>query len=119
MADVTQLVQGFKKLAVDAVNSENPCEVFFGTVKSENPLEIMVDQKLTLTEKQLILTRNVTDFETQIRIEWKADEIQFAPYNIKNKSITIHNALKTGERVVMLRLWGGQQYLVLDKAGDM
>lgn len=120
MADVTALTGAIKRLAVDAVNSESPCAVLFGTVKSENPLQISVDQKLTLTENQLILTRNVTDFETEITVDWKTEEAQLHTHSIKNKKkITVHNKLKTGDVAVLLRLSGGQQYLVLDKAGDM
>lgn len=110
MADVTELIREIKRAAVSAVEASKPCGVFFGTVKSASPLEITVEQKLTLSANQLILSRAVTDYETEITIDFDT-----APHKHK---IIVHNALKVGERVVLIRLSGGQSYLVADRAGD-
>ena len=32
------------------------------------------------------------------------------------KKIVIHNALKTGDKVILARIQGGQSYIILDKA---
>ena len=45
--------------------SSKPANFFFGTVISEKPLKISVEQKLVLSEKQLILTRNTSDYKTE------------------------------------------------------
>lgn len=37
-------------------------QAYFGTVISPSPLKISIDQKMTLTEKQLVLTTLVQDF---------------------------------------------------------
>jgi len=55
------LIESMKKAALDAVETSKPCVVVFGKVTSTSPLKINVEQKLTLTDAQLILTRNVTD----------------------------------------------------------
>lgn len=34
------------------------------------------------------------------------------------KTFTVHNGLKVGEKVLLIRLQGGQKYLVLDRCGD-
>ncbi len=125
MADVSALVEQIKRLAVSAVDAGKPCGVFFGTVKSGKPLEIAVDQKLTLGEGQLILPRAVTDYETEVETEWET-ELQWKDvpdkehlHEIKGKKkIKVLNSLKTGERVALLRLEGGQSFLVLDRVGD-
>ena len=44
-------------------------DFFFGNVISENPLKISVEQKLLLSEKQLILMRNTSDYETEISFD--------------------------------------------------
>ncbi len=106
MADVSALVEQIKRLAVGAVDAGKPCGVFFGTVKSDKPLEISVDQKLTLGEGQLILPRAVTDYELEVET------------NGVKKKIKVLNSLKVGERVVLLRLEGGQSFLVSDRVGD-
>ena len=113
MADVTELIREIKRAAVSAVDASKPCGVFFGTVKSASPLEINVEQKLTLSANQLILSRAVTDYETEITVDWNTPDKEPHKHKIK-----VHNALKTGERVVLIRLSGGQSYLVADRAGD-
>ncbi len=84
MADYTPLLRVMKQTAKETGKALCPVEVCFGKVVSESPLKIQVDQKITLGKAQLVLTR------------------------------TVHNALNTGEEVVLLRQQGGQKYIVLD-----
>lgn len=70
MPDANELVALLKKAALDAVEASKPVNVYFGEVLSASPLKINVEQKMILGEKQLILSRNVTDFTTkQSRME--------------------------------------------------
>ncbi len=103
MADVSGLVRDINRGAVSAVLAEKPCEVLFGTVKNDAPLEILVEQKFTLGEAQLIIPKALTEYELEITM----DEVK--------KKITIHNALKSGEMVVLIRAVGGQVYYVADR----
>ena len=107
MPDYTPLLQVMKQNAKETGNAERPVNICVGKVTSENPLKIRIDQKITLGKAQLVLTRNVTDYETEITV-----------YGWENKQrTTIHNALKAGEEVVLLRQQGGQKYVVLDRVG--
>jgi hypothetical protein len=45
----------------------------------------------------------VTDFKTKVTINGTINEM------------TIHNALKVGDEVILLKKKGGQKYLVLDR----
>lgn len=107
MPDAVGLLKIIKKAAVEAVDASKPCGVYFGKVVSVSPLKISVEQKLTLGREQLILCRGVVDYETEITMQ----------SGTKKKAL-IHNALKTGERVAMVRVQGGQKFLVLDRVGD-
>lgn len=49
------------------------------------------------------MSRNVTDYEVEIKI---GDVIQ---------SRTVLNSLKVGEKVLMLRKSGGQEYIIIDR----
>lgn len=120
-------VEVVKRAAVDAVEASRPVNVLFGTVLSEAPLQIKVSQKITLTEKMLVLTRNVTDFTVMETVDHVTEnasggsgdaayESHAHPY-VGKKPFLIHNALKTGEKVVLIRLQGGQKFLVLDRVG--
>ena len=80
-----QLLQMIKLAAIEAVEATKPCSAVYGTVKSKAPLTINIDQKITLTSSFLVVTNTVKDI------------------------------LSVGDTVVMLRIQGGQQFLVLDK----
>ena len=69
MLDAKDLVNTIRQIVSETVTASNPSNFVFGTVVSEKPLNIKIDQKIILNEKQLILTRNVTDFETEISFD--------------------------------------------------
>ena len=73
MPDATELVKAMKRAALDALESTKPVNVVFGTVESVSPLKINVEQKMILGKSQLVLSRNVTDFETKVTVEWESE----------------------------------------------
>lgn len=104
LSNAIEFVKIIKKAAVEAVNATKPVAVMFGTVTSASPLKINIEQKMTLGASQLILSRNVTDYKTQITID-------------KAQTITVHNSLVAGDKVILLRQQEGQKYIVWDKVG--
>lgn len=73
MPDANELVGTLKRAAVEAVEAGKPVNVYFGEVVSASPLKINVEQKMILGEKQLILSRNVTDFSTMVTVDWTSE----------------------------------------------
>ena len=125
---MANLLQIIKKAAVEAVEASNPAKIMYGTVTAVSPLAIKIDQRFTVTEAFLILTKNVRDYEVEITLDnWVTEnksggsgESSFASHGHEingKKKVTIHNALKTGDKVILLREQGGQKYVVIDKAG--
>ena len=118
-------VEVVKQAAVEAVEQSKPVHLIFGEVISVSPLKIQVDQKSTYTQKMLILTRNVTDFEVDMTVshvtETRAGGGGDAAYashdhNYKGrKKFKVHNALVKGDWVVMGRIQGGKRFVVLDR----
>lgn len=106
MHNATDLYNAIKLAAVKAVEASQPCDFLFGKVTSTYPLKIFVEQRMTLTSAQLVLTRNVTDYTVDVSVDWDTEV----------HKITIHNGLKIGDSVVLLKKKGGQKYLILDKA---
>lgn len=107
MPDATDLVSALKKAAVAAVAAGDPVRVCFGTVITAEPLLISVEQKMQLKDSQLVLTKNVTDYETEMTWEEEGQEAK--------KKVTIHNKLLEGEKVILLQTQGGQKFMVVDK----
>ncbi|MGG4449659.1 DUF2577 domain-containing protein [Brevibacillus porteri] len=89
------LLMLIKQAATEAVDASNPVGVFFGTIKSTTPLEIDIDQRFVLTKEFIVLTEGTKE--------------------LRYGDTILRPALKTGDRVVLLRIQGGQQYIVLEK----
>lgn len=75
-----------KKVALDAVRASDPVAVMTGTVTKVNPLEVFVDQRFTLSEDFLIVPEQLA-----------------------------LRGLKNGDKLIILRVQGGQQFLLFDK----
>lgn len=124
----SDLLNIIKKASVEAVNASNPTAVLFGKVISLSPLKISIEQRMTLTQEFLILTKNVTNYEINIEmnistentklhasIEDKEIDMTHKHNILKNIKATINNELKINDDVILLRMQGGQKYIVLDK----
>lgn len=119
MTDMNNFVEAIKKAAHDEREASKPMQVYFGKVSSTSPLQINVEQKMILGEAQLILTRNVTDYITAASIQWTTETA--APQHVHEitgqKNFLIHNALKVGEEVLIIRQQEGQKFIVVDRIG--
>ena len=131
MADFTDLLRVMKQSAKETGEAVKPMQVCFGKVVNVGPLRIQVDQKITLGMAQLVLTRNVTDYEQELTVnEWQttassggSGESAFAShkhsFDSTRKRTIVHNSLKVGETVVLFREQGGQRYVVVDRVGGV
>ena len=125
MADAVRLSGAIGQLVAGALRAAKLSEVSYGTVTSENPLEIMTDQKVRLFSSQLTLSRNVTDYEADIELSAQTEpesggsgDEAFSSHRHQvrgKKKIKVLNALKTGDRVVLVRLQSSQERIVLDR----
>jgi stress response protein YsnF len=122
------LVETIQEIVKNTNNSLSLADILFGTVTSTSPLKISVEQKLELSEEFLILTKNVKDYNVDVTIDWNTEKYNSKinindtsvdithNHNLKGKKfITIHHALKNGDKVILIQQMGGQKFLVLDK----
>lgn len=119
----TSLKQLFQGMAGDGV------EVLQGIVKSVGPLKIQIvnDEKLTIGPNITYIPRHLTDYSTEVTVSWWTEnasggsgDAAYASHNhaiTGRKAITVHNALKVGDRVHVLSFNHGKQYYVLDRVG--
>lgn len=131
LADANELVETLKRAAVEAMQATKPVNVYFGEVVSAAPLKINVEQKMMLGEKQLILSRNVTNFKTSISAgniknyyyTGSTTDSGTAPVSpshvhaVGKIEITVHNGLVVGDEVILIRQQEGQKFIVLDRIG--
>lgn len=134
MADI---IEAAKIAALRAVEASKPSGVYLGTVTSISPLKINVEQKMTLESPQLILARDVTEYKVDMTVDhWTENETAHTHAVIDTytgggtseptthrhaykgrKTFTVHNGLIVGDKVILLRVQGGQKYVVLDRVG--
>ena len=122
MPNAVELV---KQAAVEAVEATKPVQFLFGKVISVSPLKIQVSAKSIYTEKMLILTRNVTDFEVDMTVSHVtlhraggSGDPAFASHNHDykgKKKFKVHNALIKGDWVLLGRIQGGKRFVVIDR----
>lgn len=118
MNDIAKLI---KRAAIEAMMESKPTSIVFGNVVSIEPLKINVEQKLTLTTAQLLLTNNVRDYDLEMTVDHTTDNTSGADFTSHNHAYTgkkifrVHNGLIVGDEVILLQVQGGQKYIVLEK----
>lgn len=131
MLNSDDFVKVIKKAAIEAVKASKPADILLGNVQSTEPLTIFIDQKLILTEKFLIVPQRLMDYETEISFDDSSVKQVFTTWDMSESSestpskisfkektkhkVTVYNALKTGDSVIILRQQGGQKYIVIDR----
>lgn len=103
LRDMQDIVRSFKKSSKETSDAMDPVFVLFGEVTSASPLKITVEQRLPLEANHFILTHAVRDHEVDMTV----DSVR--------KKYTVHNNLVAGDKVKLLRIQGGQQYVIIDK----
>jgi hypothetical protein len=88
-----------KKASLGAVSNTNPVAFSYGTVTAAEPLQIQVDQRFILSGSALVLPESV--MESRIQLD--------------GKEILLRRGLESGDRVLLIRMQGGQSYIVLDR----
>lgn len=116
MHDTKDLLNIMKKVGLQAFEASKPTNILFGKVIDISPLKINVEQKMTLSTAQLILTRNVTDYSVKANINFNTETTNSHSHKITGtKTVIIKNSLVVNDEVVLLRMQGGQKYIVLDR----
>ena len=137
MPDLDEFMKTIKRAALDAVKASKPAEICFGKVTSASPLKILVEQKMTLGEAQLVLCRNVTEYTVEMTVDHYTENETEHTHAVQDtytgggyssptkhlhayrgrKKFTVHNGLVVGDEVILIRQQGGQKYIVVDRIG--
>lgn len=118
MLNATEFMAAVKKAALETIEASKPVNVYFGEVVSASPLQINVDQKMMLGEKQLVLTEKVSDYTTELKVDWQTERESDHVHDISGrKKIVVYNGLGLGDKVILIRQQGGQKFIVIDRVG--
>lgn len=128
MHDTNDLVKLIKKIATEAVEAGKPMNLTFGKVLSPDDLSVDVDQKIQLKEKQLMLGETLREYEAELEVELEEMgleleleiEGEIVPAVARGKGTVkgkgkILRRLDAGDEVILMRMQGGQKYMVIDK----
>lgn len=93
------MLDAIKQAAIDAVKAEGPVMVQLGSVTKINPLEVLVDNRLSLQEDFLIVPESLTELKA----------------TVGNQEIVIRKPLAAGDKLLLIRMQGGQRYVIMDR----
>lgn len=106
------MIETIKKAGLGAVNATNPVNILFGEVLDIKDFKIKIDQKRILSKKFFIIPESLTRYEIDFSHMHNFTE------GLTSSSlgkVVIREGLKSGDKVILLRLQGGDEYLILDK----
>lgn len=99
----TQLI---KKIAREEHAASRPCNTFVGKIVNASPVKISIGQQIVLSREFITLPDFYRDYDVEIK----------TPDGIVSGKI--RNALKNGDKVVLIRQEGGQRYTVIGRVDN-
>jgi hypothetical protein len=107
------MLSAIKQAAVEALEAGQPVAILFGTVTKTNPLEVNVDQRFTLDADFFIVAESLTPLEVDLSPFLSHSGAESG--QASSQSVLIRRGLQPGDRVILLRMQGGQKYLIFDR----
>lgn len=136
----TGLIELIKRASLDAMNNAQMCDLRYGTVVSTSPLKVQITNVMTIPSSLLIVPQHLTNYKVECTITQPSQDVSGTTekstelmdeeepiskhtheFSItmgeqtSKSTVTIHNALKIGDKVALLRKQGGQSYFILDR----
>lgn len=102
------MIEIIKEASLGAVGAGNPVNILFGEVLSIEDFKIRVDQKLILDKDFFIIPESLIRYEVDLKHSHGSTGIALG-------KLVIREGLKKGDKVLLLSVQGGQQYVILDK----
>ncbi|MER2061419.1 MAG: DUF2577 domain-containing protein [Aerococcus urinaeequi] len=115
------LIDLIKQAAIAGVDAGDPMAIIYGTVTAESPLEINIDQRFTLDADFLEVPESLTHYEINLHHSHKyTDDGSEGTTGsaLPEEPIVIRRGLEVGDRVYLMRVQGGQKYVVFDRVVD-
>lgn len=111
------MLNTIKQAATEAVEAGKPVNILFGEVTNSDPLEVNVDQRFTIDADFLIVPESLTRYEVDLKHDhaYTDDGASGTTGEALTEKIVIRRGLEVGDKVILLRMQGGQRYLIVDR----
>lgn len=123
--DYNRIVEAMKGIVVNTISDLDVSDILVGEVTGVDPLAITVDQKITIPESNILLTKNTCEHTIEMSVDHITEDASggsgdaaYAPHHhvyVGRKKFLVHNGLVLGDKVILLRESGGQRYIALDR----
>jgi hypothetical protein len=107
------LREAIMKIGLGVVQASDPVAVMYGTVVQVDPLEIQVDQRLTLPAAVLLVPESLVGYTVDLGHTHNLSGSTTG--TALTQPVVIRRPLEEGDNVLLLRLQGGQLYVILDR----
>jgi hypothetical protein len=111
-----------KQAGTGAVEAGNPVHVMFGVVETADPLAVRVDQRFTLTAEFLVIPESLIHYELELRHDHQYTDSSDSGTSTKTTvpalpedPVVIRRGLEEGDKLLLLRMQGGQKYVIFDR----
>ncbi|MEK3722318.1 DUF2577 domain-containing protein [Paenibacillus sp. FSL H8-0034] len=116
------MLEIMKSTSIGVIQAGYPASIFTGKVIQLNPLEVTLDpQRDPLTEDFLLVPESMTHYEidlkhlhTYLDASDSGDTTRSTEETLQ-EPIVIRRGLEINDVVLLLRVQGGQQYVILDR----
>jgi hypothetical protein len=113
MKKIGELANLIKQAGAGATEAGKPVNILFGSVTHINPLEVTVDQRFALDEDFLIVPESLTEYKIDVSHTHSYSGGTTGP--ALAQELLIRRGLEVGDSLLLLRMQGGQQYIILDR----
>jgi len=113
MSDIKRLVNSLKRMNNNLNERNMNDKIIFGEVIEINPLKVKVDNRFIIDEDFLILTTNVK--EKKLNLQHLHTYSGGNTGNSLNDEVVVIPALGVGEKVIVFRIKGGQEFIIFDR----
>ena len=118
------MLETMKKIAQQTSEAATPAAFMFGTVTKIEPVQILVDNRFYIDESVLVIPRELRKDEAYRththKIPGHTHSVPGVPaLTTSEKELEtgeeVYSGLQVGDKVVLLRNYGGQEYLVIGR----
>lgn len=110
------MLEQIKRVAAQTEKAGVPARFMFGIVTETAPLTVMVDSRFPITAPGLIVPQELNGHTHEVNAAVTGESQQHThTIPAATTSPEAGAGLKKGERVILLRNQGGQEYLVLGR----